>query len=123
MLFILRGLPGAGKSTLGAEVADVCFAADDFMPEPFDPKELPKAHSKCRHSVEDALAKGLIVAVANTFTTRREVEPYINIAETRGVKFTVLVVENWHGNKSIHNVPEDTIRKMAKRFYFRGLEH
>jgi hypothetical protein len=32
------------------------------------------------------------------------------------VPYTVMTVENYHGNKSVHNVPEETMQKMRNRF-------
>jgi hydroxymethylpyrimidine/phosphomethylpyrimidine kinase len=43
-------------------------------------------------------------------------EPYFEMAKNHGHEVTVLIVENRHGNKSIHDVPEETIQKMKNRF-------
>jgi hypothetical protein len=43
-------------------------------------------------------------------------KPYLDMAVETGHEVTVLIVENRHGNKSVHNVPEDTIQKMKNRF-------
>jgi hypothetical protein len=56
------------------------------------------------------------IAVSNTFTQFWEMEPYFELAEKYGYKTFSIVVENRHGNKSIHNVPEDKVQMMKDRF-------
>lgn len=56
------------------------------------------------------------IVVANTFTQEWEMNPYIELAKKYGYKVISLVVENRHGNKNIHNVPDETIQKMVNRF-------
>ena len=54
-LYILRGLPGAGKSTLAKNVGAVYFEADMFFMEgneyKFDNTKLRKAHDWCQNQV------------------------------------------------------------------------
>ena len=56
------------------------------------------------------------IAVANTFTQEWEMEPYIKLAEKYGYIVFSLITENRHGNKNQHNVPDEAIEKMVKRF-------
>ena len=93
------------------------FEADQF----FEDKEwsrdlLGQAHTECFNKTKEALKRGMIVAVANTFTTEKELRQYLNLAEELNVPVTSIIVENRHGNKSIHNVPEETLIKMKNRF-------
>ena len=57
------------------------------------------------------------VVVSNTFTTEREMKPYLNLAEKYGYTVFTVIVENRHGNKDVHNVPEETRQKQAERLY------
>lgn len=126
-MIILRALPGAGKSTF-AKLLDQCWygssvivSADNYWYEDgeykFDVSRLHLAHkwaqdealSYCRMSYS-------CVIIDNTNTTPKEMEPYEKIAQEYGYKVTYLIVENRHGNNSIHNVPDDTIQKMKTRF-------
>lgn len=120
MLYIIRGLPGSGKSTLASELSDHVFEADDFWKtREFDPKLLPIAHKECYTSVAEFLINNgnyVHCCVSNTFTTEKELKPYVDLAKEMEIPYTVIVVENRHGNKSIHNVPEETVEKMRKRF-------
>lgn len=56
------------------------------------------------------------IAVSNTFTQEWEMEDYFKLAEQYGYKVVSLIVENRHGSKSVHDVPEETICKMKERF-------
>lgn len=59
------------------------------------------------------------IFVSNTFTTEKEMKPYLKMAEESGYHVVSLIVENRHGNKSVHNVPEETMTKMRDRFSFK----
>lgn len=123
-LFLLRGLPGAGKSTIGGMIADVCFGADDYFETEdgykFDPSQLKAAHESCRLNVEASMKEMCdSIAVTNTFTQRWEIEPYLELALEYGYEVHSLIVENLRGKSvdwNVHNVPEDSIKKMKDRF-------
>jgi predicted kinase len=117
-LILLRGLPGAGKSTLARSLSDTIFEADQYWGcRKFDPKFLKEAHDQCFYQTAMAMdAATATIVVANTFTTERELGRYVILAKKRGYTLVSLIVENRHGNVSIHNVPEDTMQKMEARF-------
>lgn len=120
MLYLIRGLPGSGKSTLAKSLANpaLIFEADDYWKDrEFDWALLDEAHKLCRRRTYDALENGYHpVAVSNTFTTEKELAPYIEMAHNLGIPYTVIIVENRHGNSSVHDVPESTMQKMENRF-------
>jgi predicted kinase len=124
-LYLLRGLPGSGKSTLARSLpgdSPYYFEADMYFYNRegeynFDPKQLGEAHKWCENNVDHAMSFGKHdVIVSNTLTTAMELKPYLKMAETHGYRVVSLVVENRHGNKSIHDVPDETLDKMEKRF-------
>lgn len=123
-LFIIRGLPGSGKSTLGKTIAMESFAADDFFDEyyngKFKPEKIKNAHEYCKAQVEQAMTWGdnpcESIAVCNTFTQDWEIKPYLDLAKRHGYTVHQIIVENTHGNLSVHNVPKETVEKMRKRF-------
>jgi len=41
---------------------------------------------------------------------------YMDLAVKYGYQVVSLIVENRHGNSSVHNVPDETIEKMKSRF-------
>lgn len=121
-LFLVRGLPGAGKSTFVKHLGDcVHLEADMYFLKNgeyvFNKDELKDAHLWCQNSCYVALSFGKKnVVVSNTFTQEWEMKPYFKMAEKMGVEVTVLVVENYHGGKSVHDVPQQTMDAMEKRF-------
>jgi len=54
--------------------------------------------------------------VSNTFTEEWEMDAYYKLAEKLGYMVTSIIVENRHGNKSVHDVPQETINRMNNRF-------
>jgi predicted kinase len=131
-LFLLRGLPGAGKSTFANSIwqSNVVFEADKYFIDEvtgeykFNINELHKAHEWNQHRVEEAMLQNVRsngqyypeIVVANTLTTEKELEPYLEMAKAYGFKIVSLIIENRHGNKSVHSVPEETLTKMRNRF-------
>ena len=125
-LYIIRGLPGSGKSTFAqslvlANLIMHYWEADDFMKNTdgqyqFDPTRLGECHSKCKHEVRIDMEAGLNVAVSNTSTTEKELKPYLDMAKEYGYTVVSLIVENRHGNESTHGVPDESMRAMRNRF-------
>lgn len=122
ILYIVRGIPGSGKSTLAKSLGGIHFEADMFFLDEnsdykFDITQIKEAHEWCKNSIKGAMRSGeKKVVVSNTFTQEWEMEPYINMAKDYGYKVFTLVVENRHGGKNIHDVPEEIIDKMKDRF-------
>jgi predicted kinase len=122
-LILLRGLPGAGKSTL-AQLFSTAFwvEADKYFEDldgnyNFDTTKLREAHEWCQGVVDSYMRNDIEkIIVSNTFTTEKEIKPYIELAKKYGYRVTTAIIENRHGNKSVHNVPDETMDKMKKRF-------
>lgn len=121
-LILLRGLPGAGKSTLAKTFNGLHLEADMFFITEsgeyvFNPSNLPLAHQWCNHEVEIAMsAVQPMIIVSNTFTQEWEMESYMNLADKYGYRVFSLIVENRHGNVNVHNCPEDKVEVMKNRF-------
>lgn len=141
-LFLVRGLPSAGKSTLAEELSEggkyPILSADMFFEDAvgnynWNPTQLKDAHGWCLSSTEIIMTtykesvqtgKGYFrkfedgdkIFVANTFTTESELQPYYDLAAKYGYTVFSIIVENRHGGKNTHNVPETTIEKMRNRF-------
>lgn len=131
-LILIRGLPGSGKSTLARELARQeeydwvaptikHFEADMYHMDKngtyhWTPEEVGNAHYWCQQMTEHSLSQDYTVIVSNTFTTLKELKPYFTIAEKFSIIPTVIHCQNNYG--SIHNVPEETMKKMRNRFIF-----
>ena len=133
-LILLRGLPGSGKTTFAEFLLDFLlpdvevhsYAADDYFTTEdgsyhFDASKLGVAHAQCLDNTLNAMrdASNLeecIIIVHNTFTTEKELKPYLDAAKAFSFEVTSLVVENRHGNKSTHGVPSEVMEKMRTRF-------
>ena len=128
VLIILRGLPGSGKTSFAKYMfSNNVFEADQYFYDSqgnynFDATKLPDAHKNCQRRVEELMQMsettqyGQEIVVSNTATTERELQPYLDLAKLYGYKVVSLIVENRHGNASVHNVPTETIEKMRDRF-------
>ena len=124
-LILVRGLPGSGKSTHARVIANEIFRcasieADMYFTKNgeyvFDAKKLGDAHKWCLDTTSEFLSDGISVVVSNTFTTKKELKPYFDIAKEFGIKPHVILCQ---GNyKSVHNVPEETLEKMRNRLEY-----
>lgn len=81
------------------------------------PENVHAAHQWCQAETQRSmLAQYSNVVVSNTFTTQKELKPYLQLAQMLGYRVVSLIVENRHGNGSIHAVPQETMDKMRHRF-------
>lgn len=129
-LMILRGLPGSGKSTLANSLFNAMgitntityreadhFFYDEAGNYNFDLTKLHRAHQACQAAVVGDMIDGVeVIILSNTSTTEMELRPYLQFAKTHEYDVVSLIVENRHGNKSVHGVPEETLIKMKERF-------
>lgn len=122
-LFIVRGLPGSGKSTfakllVNRQRAKEHFEADMYFMKDgvyqFDIKRIGAAHEWCYREVEAALWSGVDVVVSNTFTRATEMEDYLILTEKQ--HWPVEVWECCGSFQNVHDVPEETLKRMRARF-------
>lgn len=121
-LTIIRGLPGAGKSTVAKQLedfsavwieADMFFTANTGKYE-FNFEQLGTAHRWCLTTAKAMLRNNHDVIVANTFTTWQEVKDYLKFVIENNCEYEVITLTSQYG--SIHGVPEETMEKMRNRF-------
>lgn len=122
-LTIIRGLPGSGKTTLAHQIAlasgAVVIEADQYFTRKngeyvFNALDLASAHNWCFDTAANNLCKGNSVIVSNTFTRKWEYERYLDLAEDLKIKTVLLVCKS--SFKSVHNVPQDQLERMAARW-------
>lgn len=125
-LYIVRGIPGSGKSTFAKSIGGIHIEADQFFMENgkynFDITKIKLAHKYCQNQTEawmktdGAQVNNDKIVVSNTFTQEWEMEPYFKLAEKYGYRTFSLIVENRHGGVNEHDVPEDKLEIMKNRF-------
>lgn len=125
-LYILRGVPGAGKSTLAKSIGGIHIESDQYFMEGdkynFDITKLQLAHDYCQSQTREWMiinnnpTNTDKIVVSNTFTREWEMKPYFDLAEEFGYRVYSIIVENRRNGKNIHNVPDDVIENMVNRF-------
>jgi predicted kinase len=120
-LILLRGVPGAGKNTVGALFGVEVISADDFFIKDneyiYDHDKVEEAHAWCQMKTEDCMRRHMDkIAVANTFTREWELKPYIAMAKDHGYRVHTVIVERRHSGANTHGVPPSTIARMKSRF-------
>ena len=117
-LFLIRGLPGSGKSTYGSKIGCFHVEADMYHFKDgeyiFDGSRSRLGHNWCQKTALFAMEHGMDVAVSNTFTQERELRPYLDFAAKTGHKVKVIRMDKEYG--TIHSVPTETVQKMRDRF-------
>lgn len=104
-VIILRGVPGAGKSTLSQQIISdahakgekaVAFSSDDYFTTPageyrFDSTQLPQAHADCFHRFLEFLQKGTGIAIVDNTNTRIfEMSPYALAGNAYGFEVKII---------------------------------
>ena len=128
-LIVLRGLPGAGKSTWvrqHAAGAVVC-SADHFFETPsgyaFDETRLGAAHAACASAAIEAMARGAArVVVDNTHSRRWEWQ--VLAAAAAALRYDLEIVDLFDAGlddaelarRNTHGVTADTIAAMRVRW-------
>ncbi len=125
-LILIRGLPGAGKTTLAQVLSEEgrypVFSVDDYFTSEdkhyefrFDENHL--AYKQCSDNTEAAMKKKTPkIFLDNTFTLEWEMEPYFRLAAQYAYRVFVLTLENRHHGKNTHGISDQQIQKMAEKY-------
>ena len=127
-VYILRGIPGSGKSHLASILTrsgGVTVSADHFFQVDgkynFNPSELGLAHGSCvRFFVKHVVAGRDVIVVDNTSINNWEISPYYSVAEAYGynVEIITLVCDlKLALSRQTHGVPPYTVGVMHSRVY------
>ena len=120
-LLIVRGWPGAGKTTFAQAYVDefsyAHFEADMYMARSgtyqFKCEDLAPAHAWCQAQTDNAMMHGLNVVVSNTFLTLGEMNVYLAMARRHGYTVKIKTLHGRYG--SVHGVPVEKQRQMESR--------
>jgi predicted kinase len=126
-LILIRGLPGAGKSSLAKLLSEdqkyPVFAIDDYFTNKltgeycFDFSKNYLAYQQCENLTEQAMSESTPkVFVDNAFTLNWEMEPYFKLANIYNYKLFVVTVEKYHNGSNIHDVTTEQLQKMAEKY-------
>ncbi len=130
-IYIMRGLPGAGKSTWARENhpdAHICSADSYFVDNDgiyrFNGSLISEAHASCLRGFAETLVSikrdmescPEVIIVDNTGIRAWEISPYYNLAEAYGHNVTIVHIscdtETAH-SRNIHGVPLERVEKMS----------
>ena len=126
--FILRGVPGSGKSFLAKQLAKsrgaVIVSADTYFEGrkiAFNPALIGEAHASCfRAFLRTASAKRSDIVVDNTNLTAWEISPYYLGSAALGYDAEILEVDcdpSVAFARQTHGVPAHVHKGMAAAFY------
>lgn len=118
ILRVVRGVPGSGKSTFAVKHFPGVFHVENDMflmrgnDYHWTPQRVKSAIDWCSRMATEALASGLDVVVCNTFTKRRFIRYYKNIAEELGARFDVYRCTG--SFKNVHGLDDSMVEKFKK---------
>jgi predicted kinase len=120
VLYIVRGIPGSGKSTIAKKLvgdnyreADMYFMKDGKYE--WKREDIKKAHAWCHNEIENLMIADVSdIAVSNTFVKMWEYEPYIDLAIQYNYHYVVL--ECYGEFENTHNVPKEVVERMKTQF-------
>lgn len=130
MVWLIRGLPGTGKTSLAKVVAaglgDVTtciLEANDYFVDPatqefkFDTSKVKEAYDWCMDVATDNMRRGTQhIFVTNPFTKVSQMADYEQAARLYGYEVNVISCHQFLGN--VHSVPVATLRKMRSQLDF-----
>lgn len=124
---ILKGVSGCGKTTVAEYISrfidpnsSIICCADDYHMVNGEYKWTLEnqgyAHRMCQDKCDQLMRmESSTVIVANTNTSKKEWQPYADMAEKYGYTVFHLVIENHHNGKDLHNVPEESLIRMEQK--------
>ena len=126
-IILIRGLPGAGKSSLANILSEEgvypVFSVDDYFTNPLTGEynfvfaENHIAYKTCLEKVELSMQNKIKkIFVHNTLTLDWEINEYFKLSSKHRYAIFVVTCENYHSNKSIHSVSDEQLIKMANKY-------
>lgn len=126
IVYILKGVSGSGKSKVAEQLVKnrlgVICCADDYLYNEKGEYDFRLAnggvnHKKCQEKFIDSLFDNTVnvIVVANTNVEPKQWKFYQEEADKANALVFHLVVENRHGGKDSHNVPENILESQEQR--------
>ncbi|MBI3671807.1 hypothetical protein HY249_03365 [Candidatus Azambacteria bacterium] len=124
-LIIVRVVSNSGKSSFVRSIMtdeDEEFSGGQFMVDEngkyrYSPSKISGAHQKCQDAVEDAMEMSVShIFVHNTFCAKKDMDPYVELAERYGYKIHYIIVESRGRKGDLSGVPAEIREKQKKNF-------
>jgi predicted kinase len=124
-LYLIRGLPGSGKSTFAATLARALdcdhWEHDQYLYTEegeylWTEGRMAYAYRQCLLDTEATMERQEPVVVSNVFPTAKSLKNYRKLAEKYDYRVTYIVVENRRGGVNIHDVPQEALDNMREAF-------
>lgn len=131
IVYIMRGLPGSGKSTMAKSLAGTTgcvVSADDFFmvngEYRFDVTKLGEAHGQCMRRAIEHVQSGVEapLVVDNTNISNVEIAPYVLLAQAYGWFPQILTLHSENAyvvatcaKRNTHGVPIERVMAMFER--------
>lgn len=127
-IFIMRGLPGVGKSVLADVLrvinsGSVILSADDYFKEGFDKDKIKDAHEwnfeRFKKAVESKCPN---IIVDNSNVKKYHYHHYLDYGQRHNYLVSVVTIPHNDVSdrelfeRNIHSVSRETIRRMRKEF-------
>lgn len=108
ILYLIRGLPGSGKTVLGANLVKglgqnaVQIEIDSFISDKvaIDIRTMRKAALECHAEVEKALIEGKDVVVTNIFARYKDIIPYFELATYHSIRTQLIDTQSQWNSES-----------------------
>jgi predicted kinase len=116
-LYLIRGIPGSGKTTMAREMGlEHHYEADMWFERnvPFKKELLGVAHEWCKQRVGRAMLTGQDIVVSNTFIRKWEMDAYFDLAFSFG--YTVIIKIASGNYENVHGCTKETVDRMRESF-------
>lgn len=128
IIYLMRGLPGSGKSTMASGLGGLVFSTDDFFMVDgqyrFDPEKIAEYHQKNIDRTEVAMKTGEpLIVIDNTNILAAHMRPYVLLADQYGYRVEIrMPTTPWMWDVDIlaernsHHVSRDILLRMKNAF-------